>query len=208
MLVASVDENDPLRLADFEERQWLKDFEDRLIDILLIFDATYDTITSILDRYHKFRISCDSTWYDRNDVESDFIVCALQERQKDVLSSRNKIKMLHKKVQGTTNLVSKNSLNYQVGNTLIDILLAVESLGPKQRILTQTAGRGGKKRKYHNAATHREKHKRCSNSQGTYNHYAYIPSCYSRIGERVPGLHGILCVKTDESLEFLFNAIC
>lgn len=107
MLVASVDEKDPLRLADFEERQWLKDFEDRLIDVLLIFDATYDTITSILDRYHKFRISCDSTWYDCTDLESDFIVCALQERRKDVLSGRNKIKTLHKKVQGTTNLVSK-----------------------------------------------------------------------------------------------------
>ena len=107
MLVASVDGKDPLRLATFEERQMLKDFEDRLIDILLIFDATHDTITSLLDRYHNFCISCDSTWYHSNDMESDFIVCALQERRKDVLSSRNKVKTLHEKVQGTTNLVSK-----------------------------------------------------------------------------------------------------
>ena len=107
MLVASVDEKDPLRLADFEERQRLKEFEDRLIDILLIFDATYDTITCILDRYHRFRNGCDSILYDGNDMESDFIVCALQERRKDVLFSRNKVKTLHKKVQGTTNLVSK-----------------------------------------------------------------------------------------------------
>ena len=207
MLVASVDGKDPLRLADFEERQRLKDFEDRLIDILHIFDATYDTITSLLDRYHNFRSSCDSTWYDGNNMESDFIVCALQERRKDVLSSRNKVKTLHKKVQGTTNLVSKWFLYHQVGFTLTRTLLAVKSVGPGQRILTQTACRGGKERKYHNAATYRKKHKRCSNSQGAHNHYAYIPSCYCRIGERVLGLHGFLCVNTDKRLEFLLNPI-
>lgn len=106
MLVASVDGKDPLRLADFEERQRLKDFEDRLIDILLIFDATHDTITSLLDRYQEFRIGCDSTWDDGDRTEPDFIVCALQERRQDVYSSRNKVKTLHTKVQGTTNLVS------------------------------------------------------------------------------------------------------
>ncbi|KAL9136704.1 MAG: hypothetical protein Q9175_002081 [Cornicularia normoerica] len=106
VLVASIDEKDPLQLADFEERQRLKDFEDRLIDILLIFDATSDTITSLLDRYQEFCIGYDSTSDGGDGTESDFIICALQERQKDVLSSRNKVKTLHKKVQGTTNLLS------------------------------------------------------------------------------------------------------
>ena len=107
MLVASIDENDPLQLADFEARQRLKVFEDRLIDILLMFDATYDTITSLLSRYQEFCIGCDSTWRDGGKMEPDFIVSALQERQKDVHSSRNKVKNLHKKVEGTTSLVSK-----------------------------------------------------------------------------------------------------
>lgn len=106
MLVASVDEKDPLRLANFEEGQRLKDSEDRLIDMLLIFDATCDTITSLLDKYQDFCMGCDSTPDDGDSTESDFIVCALQERQRDVRSSRNKVKTLHKKVQGTTHLVS------------------------------------------------------------------------------------------------------
>lgn len=118
MLVGSVDLKDPLRLADFEERQMLKDSEDRLIDMLHIFDATCDTITSLLDRYQSFRVGCDSNWYDSNRMGSDLIVCALQERQKDVQSSRNKVKSLHKKVQGTTNLVSKCFLKYEVHCTL------------------------------------------------------------------------------------------
>lgn len=118
MLVGSVDLKDPLRLADFEERQMLKDSEDRLIDMLLIFDATCDTITSLLDKYQNFRVGCDSSWDGGNRMGSDLIVCALQERQEDVQSSRNKVKSLHKKVQGTTNLVSKCFLNIQVHCTL------------------------------------------------------------------------------------------
>ena len=114
MLVASIDENDPLRLADFEARQRLKVFEDRLIDILLIFDATYETITSLLSRYQDFCIGCDSTWHDGDKMEPDFIVSALQERQKDVHSSRNKVKTLHKKVEGTTSLVSNLLSKIQV----------------------------------------------------------------------------------------------
>lgn len=51
-------------------------------------------------------------------MESDFIVCALQERQNDVISSRNKAKTLHKKIRGTSHLVSKRSLESQVRFTL------------------------------------------------------------------------------------------
>ena len=109
VLVASVDEKDPLRLANFEEGQRLKEFEDRLIDLLLIFDATCDTITSLLDKYQDFCMGCDSTSDDGDRTESDFIVCALQERQRDVHSSRNKVKTLYKKVQGTIHLVSNFS---------------------------------------------------------------------------------------------------
>ena len=112
--MASIDEKDPLRVADFEERQSLKDFEDRLIDILLIFDTTRDTITSLLDRYQEFCIDCDSTSDGGDRMGSDFIFSALHDRQKDVLSNRNKVETLHKKVQGTINLVSKRSLDPKV----------------------------------------------------------------------------------------------
>lgn len=117
VLVASVDEKDPLRMADFEERQRLKDSEDRLIDILLILDTTGDTITSLLDRYQEFCIDRDRTLDSGDRVGSDFIVCALQERQKDVHSSRNKVKTLLKKVQGTTILLS-NLLDHGNGSSL------------------------------------------------------------------------------------------
>ncbi|KAF6234581.1 hypothetical protein HO173_007207 [Letharia columbiana] len=87
------------------------------MDILLIFDATRDTITSVLDRYQEFCIGCGSTSDDGGRMGSDFIVCALQERQKDVHSSRNKVKILHKKVQGTANLLS-SLLDHGNGSSL------------------------------------------------------------------------------------------
>ena len=90
----------------------MKDFEDRLIDILLIFDVTCDTITALLERYQDFRVGGDSRWDDGDKIEPDFIVRALQERGKDVRSSRNKVETLHKKVQGTTNLVSNCFLKF------------------------------------------------------------------------------------------------
>lgn len=117
VLVASIDQTDPLQLADFEERQRLKDFEDRLIDLLLIFDANYDTLTSLLDRYQDFCINCHSTSEDGDRRKSDFIVDALQEKQKDIYSSRNKIKTLHTKVRGTTSLLS-SLLDHGNGSSL------------------------------------------------------------------------------------------
>ena len=207
MLVASVDEKNPLRLADFEERQRLKAFEDRLIDIILIFDATCDTITSLLDRYQEFRIGCDSTWGGGDRMQPDFIVCAFQERQKDIHSSRNKVKTLHKKVQGTTNLVSKCFLESQVSCSLTYVFPAIESAGPWKRILPQTACGGSQEGKYHNAATHRKKHKRCCSSQGAYHSYVDLPSCDGRISEYLPGLHGFPYANAHEMLEFFFNTI-
>ena len=183
MLVASTDDNDPLRLADFEERQRLKEFEDRVIDIILAFDATHDTVTSLLDKYQEFCISHGSASDTDDRMESDFIVCALQERLKDVHSSRNKLKTLHKKVQGTTNLVSKQILASQGRLVLKPLSPAIESAGTWEWIFTQTACRRSQEREYHHAATHREKHKRCSSCQGAYHHYFDLPTCHGRICE-------------------------
>lgn len=51
LVVASIDEKDPLQLLNIGERQVLKDFEDLLIDNLLMLDSTLDTIASLIVNY-------------------------------------------------------------------------------------------------------------------------------------------------------------
>lgn len=106
VLVASIDEKDPLRLIDVEERQRLKDFEDQLTDIVLVLDSTHDTITSLLEKYQQFCRDNSSLETACNPSDFDPIESALQEKQRDVRSSRRKIETLHTKVRGTTDLVS------------------------------------------------------------------------------------------------------
>jgi len=91
---------------DVEERQKLKDYEDQLTDIILVLDLTHDTITSLLEKYRQFCRDFYIMAEDDNPNGFDTIDCALQEKQKDVRSSRQKVETLHTKVRGTTDLVS------------------------------------------------------------------------------------------------------
>ena len=93
-------------LLDIEERQALKDFEDLLIDNMLILDSTRDTISSLLNNYRSYWRNSrhESKDYDAHD--DDLIIIALQERISEVSSSSRKIDTLHRKVQGSIKLVS------------------------------------------------------------------------------------------------------
>jgi len=94
---------------DVAERQRLKELEDQLADIVLVLNTTHDTIMSLLEKYREF----DHNHYKSADENGrrgfDPIEYALEERQRDVRSSREKVETLHTKVRGTTDLVSKRS---------------------------------------------------------------------------------------------------
>lgn len=102
--MASVDKKDQLQLLDIQERQVLRDTEDRIIDLLLILDSTSDTISSLIEMYKQFcHDSCDISQYVKD--EFDLISFSLRETQLDVIHNRKKAEALHVKVQGTANLV-------------------------------------------------------------------------------------------------------
>lgn len=107
VLVASIDGKDPLRLVDVEGRQRLKDFEDQLTDITLVLDSTHDTIVSLLEKYQQFCRDYCTMAEDVSRRDFDPIDCALQEKQRDVRSLRQKVESLKNKVNGTTALVSQ-----------------------------------------------------------------------------------------------------
>ena len=103
--MASINEKDPLQLLNIEERQVLKDFEDLLIDNMLILDSTRDTISSLLNNYLSYWHNSRHESRECEAGENDLIMIALQERMSEVSSSSRKIETLHRKVQGSIKLV-------------------------------------------------------------------------------------------------------
>jgi len=104
--VASIGEKDPLRLIDVEERQALKDFEDQIVDILLVLDSTSDTVSSLAETYKQFCLDLDTN-DEMADGEYDSVSFRLQEKLREVVANRRKVENLLTKVQSTTNLVSQ-----------------------------------------------------------------------------------------------------
>ncbi|KAI4159818.1 MAG: hypothetical protein LQ342_006236 [Letrouitia transgressa] len=105
ILVASVNDKDPLQLLDIEERQVLKDFEDRIIDNLLVLDSTESTITSLIENYDRF-ILYKPAQQETNIESFDPVAVALLEKKKEVNFCRTKVETLHAKVQGSIKLLS------------------------------------------------------------------------------------------------------
>ena len=104
--MASIEEKDPLRLIDVEERQVLKDFEDQTIDIILVLDSIFDTISSLAETYKQFLLDSSAREESVGNGDFDPVAFRLQEKLREVMSSRKKVENLHTKVQSTTNLVS------------------------------------------------------------------------------------------------------
>ena len=104
--MASIEDEDPLRLINVEERQSLKDFEDRIIDILLVLDSILDTISSLAETYKQFCLDFNTNKENRGDDDFDSVAFRLQEKLQEVTSNRRKVENLHTKVQSTINLVS------------------------------------------------------------------------------------------------------
>lgn len=101
MLVASIDEKN----LSFDERQILKDSEDRLINNLLILHSTLETITSLVSVYNQFRRDCGTGEEDGCADKIDLIEMALQEQHREVGSYRRQMETLRMKVQGSIHLV-------------------------------------------------------------------------------------------------------
>lgn len=124
VLVASIKEKSPLQVLDFEERQVLKDFEDKILDVLLALDSTTHTINTLMEKYHQF---CqDPSFFDPEagtDVY-DFVAIALHEKKQEVVLTRTKVETLHSKVKNTIDLLS--SL-LDLGNGVALKVLAEES---------------------------------------------------------------------------------
>ena len=103
--MAEVAEDGPIRITELEERQKLKQMEDRILDLQVILSSTLDTIIALLENY---RLACAQnsqhpSWSAVPDHE--FIPIALEEKRRDILLYCMRIESLRSKVQGTSQLV-------------------------------------------------------------------------------------------------------
>jgi hypothetical protein len=105
VVLASVDGKGPIQVGEFEERQRLKQVEDKVLDVVMVLDSTLDTVSSLLEKYTELRRQNDAPFEDPSSSTQDSIVFALQEKRREVLLIRKKIDALHAKVQGTMQLV-------------------------------------------------------------------------------------------------------
>jgi hypothetical protein len=105
VIMASIEDDSPIRITEFEERQRLKQMEDKILDLLIIMDSTLDTIDSLSQAYRDF---CSRTLLKIQEAsipENGSVSFALAEKRRDVLLYRSKVEALRSKVKGTTKLV-------------------------------------------------------------------------------------------------------
>ena len=86
-------------------RQYLKDLEDRIIDVRNVLESTGDLMVSIIDLYRQFRQDSQSGTYEQEHEELDSIESTLREKQRDVTSYKKSMETLHTKLKSTIETV-------------------------------------------------------------------------------------------------------
>ena len=86
-------------------RQYLKDLEDRIIDVRNVLESTGDLMVSIIDLYRQFRRDSQGGSYEQEHGELDPIESALREKQKDVTAYKKSMETLHIKLKSTIETV-------------------------------------------------------------------------------------------------------
>src|SRR6266498_1408898 len=84
VVVASVD-GKGLILVEFEERQKLKQVEDKILDVKTVLDSTLDTVSSLIEKYTDLTKAEDVTFSEPTTPQRDFILFALQEKKREIV---------------------------------------------------------------------------------------------------------------------------
>ncbi|KIV80796.1 hypothetical protein PV11_08272 [Exophiala sideris] len=124
-------------MADFNERQRLKQLEDSIVDVQLILDSTLDTVETMLVNYTEMFIKT----HPQNEGQSNFpgqdlIIRALQEKRREVKLLKTKVEALRTKLAGTTELVS-TLLTLSNGHSLKSLAEESKVENATMRVITE-----------------------------------------------------------------------
>jgi len=97
-----------IQITQLEERQLLKQIEDRLIDLGTILSSTGDIVAILLERYKAFSLNSTShkSVVSETRLDTDPILSGMEERAKDILLYRQQVDALRAKVKGASQLAS------------------------------------------------------------------------------------------------------
>ena len=116
VVLASVDGKGLIQVVEFEERQRLKQVEDKILDVKTVLDSTLDTVSSLIEKYTDLsRLEVNHRGINA-ELERDSIVFGLQEKGREVVLTRKTVDVLHAKIQGTMKLVSSILSFYIIAN--------------------------------------------------------------------------------------------
>jgi hypothetical protein len=104
--MADIADEGPIQVTDLEERQGLKQVEDSVLDLGIVFASTLDSVNTLIDNYGTFQrhLEAHSTHLAR--LEEDSLYLALVEKRRELLLYITKLDVLRLKVQGTSQLVA------------------------------------------------------------------------------------------------------
>lgn len=103
--MADVESEGPIRISDLEERQGLKQIEDSVLDLQIVFASTLDTIDTLIQNYGIYQRRLKGHKYDSTTLDDDLLHMALVEKRRDLLLFVVKLDALRSKVSGTSQLV-------------------------------------------------------------------------------------------------------
>ena len=106
VIMADINDEDPLRVTELEERQRLKQVEDDLLDLQVVFSSTLDTIDTLLTNYEQFGQHMTSQHEGTQGLKEDLLFMAFREKRRDLMGYMTKLDALRAKVQGTSDLAS------------------------------------------------------------------------------------------------------
>ncbi|PSN67760.1 hypothetical protein BS50DRAFT_633450 [Corynespora cassiicola Philippines] len=134
----SADKDDSRSIIDFQitfkDRQKLRILEDKVLDLMIVWNSTIDTITSLSDSWKKMKNSSADS------ISCDPISDGLHDCQQEVRLYQQKTESLLMKVQGTSSLLD-SLLEYENGTSLK--ILAGESRS-ENILMRQLAEKGAK----------------------------------------------------------------
>ena len=93
-------------MADFNERQRLKQLEDDIVDVHQFLASTLDTVETMLVNYTQMFMKAptqDESQYDQ--PAQDLITRALHEKKREINLLKTRVEALRTKLAGTTDLV-------------------------------------------------------------------------------------------------------
>ncbi|TVY81366.1 Serine/threonine-protein kinase dkf-1 [Lachnellula suecica] len=128
--------------VNFIDRQRLKRIEDKVLDLVIVFESLYNTLSKLQRQcqLHCVEARC-------KDCSCSITIEEIEEQMNEVQQNLKKVEALHKKAQGTAHLLSDllNYENAQIAHhnekSLNDLAKESKEENSKMRILTERSSR-------------------------------------------------------------------